>query len=570
MRTLFSAVLALAISLSGAQIAKADPILDSSGFDVTSTPGVSIAGPYNVTSTSYCLMFNDANQRDQLTLANISFVRNPGPSQTSVTVDNQQIDSDGAGHFWFCIATGVGDDQAAFGNPATATTIKFVAKSITPSTFNLAFKTSLKAYNLEFADNMIFFKDGKTYVGFTAQNLTDKAIALTVGAAKFATFDLNVSPDKWIIPASSEGYVQLGTYDGDISESKFAAAVVATISSTLPTTFSKGKLTLAKGLKLGALSALDWTYFDDEAPVGFTNATRPCVSVKNTSSAAITLKAKLTWLVGTRTLKPTGQQIITVAKGKTVCLTGNETNRPNVAGDMRWGKKASVSGSISSTKATVLNPSALTLPAGFTAVGTPILSYSSATKKTKLSIEVDGPVGFEDNLIATNLAVNSVYLAFNPVAGVPSSEPATYTQRILYLGEFAGDLRSGKKIKVSGTVAASAPSSLDLTDYTGVVGATSGCYPDTQENWDATAAVTHVTFICYNVSGAAVSFDLSGLDVTFTPNGGSPTAATLESGLSSVAVPNGTLAKRVRIAGIMGDARTGANSTAIAGTVTQN
>ena len=556
--TIFAVLMALVSAPIAAQAAAG---VDSTQLDLHLTPGVTPPTTFRSLDTGEtCFTFTGGATKSlyfQSVTLNYTVGGQPYSEPLYATVQRSNSVFD------LCFVPEVNTDFI------NATDVSFSGTLHQASTLSSNFETYLAGKMLTLQDTYIWFDGTKSRFEVTVKNNTNKALAYKVTDFQIDSKPVQNAVQAIVVPGNSETWIQLGDVAGDYEKDATNLPVSINMTTASFSKLTTSKVKVQKGLTIQPNSSTSWNFPTYNPLQPGESITRPCLMVKNTSGKALAIKATLSWKVDINSTVGNYGEVMPLAKGASVCVAGLDSNDRFLSGDVRLGKKATVSGSIVIVKESKIVTSGITL-GGYTLLQRPWVSYDAATKSTQIVIYVTHP-SFGGNALLSAPKVNGVQTDAAVVAGTCEcgGPGIDYRSRTLVLSKVKGDLRVGKTLKITGLLQTSIPTTVSWTgNYPQSDDGEYGCtlyHPESSSTYNGSTNITDFKLQCYNNSTVAHSVDLSGLTAVAEEAGQTTRTYTPVAGASNIQLPAKMQWSPVTIFQLLGEWRTGEKSLTISG-----
>lgn len=546
--------LLMALILAVSTLVLGSPAQASASLDktqVVTTPGVTVSDAVTITADKFCLSVTGPAGVKFITVEDLylSFEWGIDPVELWPQTDRYAVT---AGKATVCFQAGNWSDQLDLTQISNFALRGKIGFATFPSA-TLALQLKGLGLRLDKSYGLSFWFDSQanqtrleaSLENFSKAGVIYKLTSVTVNSTKFSGFNtmLYAAPG-W------QTWMNLGSASGDISKN-LANAKVALKFSKVKATKLASSVKLPKGLKAQTFSPAGWGVESKK--------TFPCLPVTNTTNKEIWVSAKLVFAVGKAKSSSKGFGINTVPAKKSACLTGVDSTGKPMAGDLRIGKSAKVTGTVKVVKAPKFVTKGIVKPTGFSIKGTPWVTYDAKTKRSTITFTTTGPQGFNAALRLDKVKVNKKSLATSVVAGpCECGGPGyDYTSRTFRIENIPGDYRANVTATILGTL-----TSLPLTVVQGTAQVSTdpwqaSCTIYHPEYWTYKSGVTSVAFACNNQSANPATFNVSQLQLKATTAGFAEQTYTAI--VDTVTIPGKTQWREFTVFLVSGDAR--ANAT---------
>lgn len=431
-----------------------------------------------------------------------------------------------------------------------------------PTTVSANFAAYLAGKKLTLDSLFIWDNGSTTYLDLNLSNKTSTPLAYSVKNLKFNNKTVANPATSIVVPAKTQTWLQLGSVEGAYEKGGLNVPLTLALTPVKFSTVVPTKLTLPKGLIVAKDSAARFDY------MGYNKTTNPCINLKNTTTKTISVMSTFTWKSGTKTITGNYGQLISIEKNATACISGIDDNDLGFAGDKRTGQSLTVTGKVVAVAETKFDTKGIKLN-GYKISQSPRMYYDPVTKSTQIYVFVTS-TDLDGDAVLNAPKVNGVQTD-GSVVSIPcecGGEGFDNRSRTLSLTKIKGDLRVGKLLKLSGTLANSTPMTVNseieglmTDDYS----ARCFVYHAQESSYDSKTNLTKFKFLCVNNTTTSKTFDLSGLEALAEVEGSAPATYTSLSTLKNVVIPANTN-KWITVFEMLGDWRTGAKTLTITGT----
>lgn len=423
----------------------------------------------------------------------------------------------------------VGDTYKACASPTglgfeRATDIALSGLVHTNSSFANNFSAYMSSKKISVTDIWFLFEGGRSTPQLTLSNDTAKPLSFSISNLLIDGQAPANAPKYLMLPAKSTGYLALGSIAGNYQQDHLAVPAEITLSPVRLSSLIPKGLKVAKGLKILPNAVASWGFPSTNDVQPDADLTLPCLQVKNTTKKPMTIKAALTWKLGSEKLVGTDGNVLTIEAGQTICLGGLDSNDRYFEGDVRVGRKLNVSGQLKTVKATTFDTTGIVLN-GHALSWKPGILYDSTTKTTTIYLHV-AKVSSESNSILSNGTVNGLPLAAVAVGGGCECGggdilPGTRTIKI---EKIKGDQRIGKKLTITGSLATSPEVSVQGIESLMSQDNSYGCFlyhPEQEIQYNPLTNTTDFSVFCYNHTIQVHNINLNGITAS-TDEAGKP------------------------------------------------